>query len=316
MTRNDRSHPLLTEPEADCLGALRTTGFSQPRLAIAAKLDIKRTAAALRKLAKLGLAERNDSKVWFATPYGKACSFETIPDRPARRGRPPGPRRQRLLDLLERPMHGRTIARELGVTRQRVQQLLVDLHAQGRLALCDPKHPSWLVKRVDDESAVLSRDEERVLSALPREHATDAKRLRVAAGRLEGEVDPILAKLIADGFVEGFEGLRGDQIFRITAAGLEHPQYLQRKRRAPPPRLPVQSDRIRRVLQAMSDAGAVRTRDLRKLAQIPNRSATPLMQYLKRKQLVVKAGPAPLAPYSLTERGRATLAEMAPHEAA
>ena len=59
---------------------------------------------------------------------GATCRFETGPDR-SRRTQEPGPSSQRLLDLLDRPMTGSVIAEKLGVTRQRVRQLIVRLHA-------------------------------------------------------------------------------------------------------------------------------------------------------------------------------------------
>jgi hypothetical protein len=47
----------LRESQTACLVALRHRKCSTPRLAIEAKLDIKKTAAALRTLTQLGLAE-------------------------------------------------------------------------------------------------------------------------------------------------------------------------------------------------------------------------------------------------------------------
>ena len=339
MTSADQDIPVLTKSQADCLIVLRNPGFSVGRIAVAAKLDLKKAEAALRKLEELGLAEQDGSRLWLVTTQGETCSFEAVPDRREPRGRPPGPgaqlmldlpdrpvggptlaqpgySAQRLLDLLDRPMRGRALARELGVSRERVRQLLIELHAQGRISFGDPDHPSWLVRRADDETPILSREEERVLSALPREHATDTRRLRVAAGLSEGEVDLIVGNLIAAGFAEAREGLRGVRAFRITVAGLDHPQYVPSGRQAPPPRLPVQSDRVRTVLQTISDAGALRIRGVKDLTKIPQRSINALMQYLKRKRLVAKAGDRFDAPYCLTAQGRATLAEMTLRQAA
>ena len=154
-----------------------------------------------------------------------------------------------------------------------------------------------------------------MLSVLPPVRATELKR-EDHGKEPRREVERILENLIARGLVEAFEGLRGAQVFRIVVAGLEHPQYVQSQRRAPLPRLPVQSDRIRNVLQAISDAGALRIRDVKNLLRIPNTSVNALMQYLKRKELVVKAGHEYYASYALTERGRATLAEMTVRQAA
>jgi DNA-binding IclR family transcriptional regulator len=315
MTSRAQSTLVLTKPQADCLVALRNRKSLLSRIAIEAKLDLYATGTALFKLAELGLAEQNASKAWLATARGETCVFEPLPYRP-RKTTMPGPTARRLLDLLNRPMHGREIARKLGITSQGVWSLLIRLHAQGRVAFGDPDNPSWLIRRADDQSSILSYDEERVLSVLPPVRATDAGRLRVVLGLPRPEVERILENLIAQGFVDAFEGLRDTQVFRIAAAGLEHHQYVQSERCAPPPRLPVQSDRVRKVLQAISDAGALRIRDVKNLLRIQQSSLNALMQYLKRKQLVAKAGEQYSAPYVLTERGRATLAEMTLRQAA
>jgi len=214
-------------------------------------------------------------------------------------------------------MRGSVIAEKLGVTRQRVRQLIVSLHAQGRIAFGDPDNPFWIVMRVGDKSLVLSYDEERVLSALPRERAADAARIR-AAVRLpaSSKVEQILGRLIGGGLAEEFEGLRGVPVFRVTAAGLEHPQFAQSARRASGSRLPVHSDRVRSVLSAISDSGLLRIKEVAISLNSPHQSINALMQYLKRKRRVAKVGQEFDAPYSLTETGRATLAEMTLRHAA
>src|SRR5208282_5149439 len=236
----------------DCLMVLRNPGFSVGRIAVAAKLDLRKAEAAVRKLTELGFAEQGDSRLWLVTTQGETYSFQTTPDRRERRGR---------------PMSGRALARELGFSRERVRQLLLRLHAQGRIAFADPDHPSWLIKRADDESPVLFRDETRVLSALPLERAADVAGLTRATKLARGEVDRILEKLIDGGWVEALGGLNGAQAFRIAAAGLEHPQYVHTKRRLPPPHLPVRSDRVRTVLQTIADAEALRIRDVKHLTK-------------------------------------------------
>src|SRR5580693_3777380 len=210
----------LRESQSACLVALRHRKCSTPRLAIEAKLDIKKTAAALHTLTQLGLAEREGTRTWRTTARGATCRFETGPDRP-RLTQEPGPSSQRLLDLLDRPMTGSVIAEKLGVTRQRVRQLIVRLDALGRIAFGDPDDPFWIVMRAEDKSLVLSYDEERVLSALPRERAADAARMRAAARLPASKVEQILGRLIGGGLAEEFEGLRGVPVFRVTAAGLE-----------------------------------------------------------------------------------------------
>lgn len=81
MPQNFRSRLVLTGPQADCLAVLRTSGCSKSKIAIEAKLSIKQTDVALRRLAELGLAKPADNRLWIATSRGKTCRFETIPDR-------------------------------------------------------------------------------------------------------------------------------------------------------------------------------------------------------------------------------------------
>jgi Mn-dependent DtxR family transcriptional regulator len=314
MPPKSRSRLILTAPQADCLAVLRTAGCSKSKIAIEAKRSIKQTDAALGRLAELGLAERTSNRLWVATSWGKTCRFATILDRSDRSG-PTGPGAARVLDLLDRPMRGRAIARRLAITPQRVRQLLVSLHARGYVAFGDAQRPFWLVKRAGDERHVLSRDEERVLSALPLVFATDAHTIGVVTKLSESEVERTVENLIASGLAQAKEGVRRGRAFRITASGVEHPQY-DRRRQAPPERLPVRSDRVRRVLQEISDAGALRIREVCDRMQVPRQSINALMQYLKRKQLLTKAVAGGIAPYSLTEKGRATLAEMTLREAA
>ena len=73
-------------------------------------------------------------------------------------------------------MRGREIAEKLGVTDQRVRQLVIKLHAQGYVSFGDQVNAFWIVMRAGDKTRLLSRDEERVLSAIPLEYLADAKR--------------------------------------------------------------------------------------------------------------------------------------------
>jgi len=207
-------------------------------------------------------------------------------------------------------MRGNEIVERLGVTHQRVRQLVIKLHAQGRVTFGDPENPFWIIRLADDRTPLLSRDEEHVLSAIPREYVTNATKIRLAARVPENKVRKILGGLIASRFVEEFEGFQGNRVYRLTEAGKKHPQRDQSARRAAVPRLPVESDRVRKVLSTILDSGALRIRDLTDVLRIPRKSINALMQYLKRKHLVKKTGPEFAAPYSLTDEGRAALAEM------
>src|SRR6266540_4861796 len=171
----------LTHSQAACLIALRRCKDSKTKIAIEAKLDLIKTATALGALARLGLAKRNRVNKWHATARGKTCRYDTVPDRLRRNRAVPGAGGQRLLALLDRPMRGREIAEKLGATHQRVRQLVIKLHAQGHVSFCDQVNAFWLVMRAGDKTRFLSRDEERVLSAIPREYVTDAIKIRLAA---------------------------------------------------------------------------------------------------------------------------------------
>jgi len=307
---------LLTESQAACLIALRRRKDSQPKIAIEAKLDLKKTSTALHALTSLGLAKQAQTKKWHATARGKTARFKTVPDRARRNHGQPGPGGGRLLELLDRPMKGNEIVEQLGVTHQRVRQLLIKLHAQGRVAFGDLENPFWIVMRASDKTPLLSPDEERVLSAIPGDYATNVTKIRIVARMSEDDVQPILNRLIIRRLVEAFEGLQGNREYRITATGLKHPQRRHSGRQAKAPRLPVESDRVRNVLSAILDAGALRIRDVTDIVRTPRESTNALMQYLKRKDLVEKIGDEFNAPYTLTDKGHSALAEMTRRHAA
>jgi predicted transcriptional regulator len=139
---------------------------------------------------------------------------------------------------------------------------------------------------------------------------------RLAARMPENKVQQTLKRLIASRFVKACEGFPGNQLYRITASGLKHPQRDGSVHHAQAPRLPAESDRIRKVLSAILDAGALRIRDVTGILRVPHQSINALMQYLKQKHLVEKTGQEFNAPYSLTDEGRAVLAEMSLRHAA
>jgi predicted transcriptional regulator len=213
-------------------------------------------------------------------------------------------------------MKGNEIVEKLGVTHQRVRQLLIKLHAQGRVAFGDLENPFWIVMRASDKTPLLSPDEEHVLSAIPGYYATNVTKIRIVARMSEDDVQPMLNRLIIRRLVEAFEGLQGNREYRITATGLKHPQRRHPGRQAKAPRLPVESDRVRNVLSAILDAGALRIRDVTDIVRIPRESMNALMQYLKRKDLVEKIGDEFNAPYTLTDKGHSALAEMTRRHAA
>jgi len=307
----------LTRSQASCLIALRHGKYSKTTISIEAKLDLIETSAALAVLARLGLTRENTEKrTWHANPRGKACRYRLSAEGPRRKRGAPRGSGWRLLALLNRPRRGKEIAEKLGLSPQRVHQLVVKLHARGYLSVADPEHPLWLVMRAGDKTRLLSRKEERVLSAVPRAYVTDATKIRLAVGMADAVVAKTLEALLAAKLVESFEGLRGHQVYRVTLAGLNHPQRAPSARAAEEPRLPVESERVRNVLSAIARAGTLRGRDVAATLQIPRQSLNALMQYLKRKHMVEKTGRELYAPYSLTDTGRMALAEMTRRQAA
>jgi Mn-dependent DtxR family transcriptional regulator len=207
-------------------------------------------------------------------------------------------------------MRGNEIVEQLAVTHQRVRQLVIKLHAQGYVTFGDAANPFWIIRRTNDRTPLLSRDEERVLSAIPHDYVTNVVKIRLASRMPENAVREILSRLIANHFVEEFDGLQGNKVYRLSDTGHNHPQRDHSARRAVGPRLPVESDRIREVLLTISNSGALRIRDVTEVLGIPRKSINALMQYLKRKSLVKKTGSEFEAPYSLTSEGHAALAEM------
>jgi hypothetical protein len=104
---------------------------------------------------------------------------------------------------------------------------VIKLYAQGRVTFGDQENPFWIIRRADDRTPLLSRTEERVLSAIPREYVTNAAKIRLAARMPDNKVQKILVELIAGRFVEEFEGFQGIRVYRLTEAGKNHPNAIK-----------------------------------------------------------------------------------------
>lgn len=302
----------VTRSQARCLAALRAGKSSAVEIAAEAKVGRFAVVHALRALEAAGLAERSAPDLWRPTAAAEARRLAlTTRARPGQREQDPSPNGRRLLEMLAAPVEGRTIAKRLGVSRQGALNIIHRLHAQGHLKFGDPNDPSWIVMRATDDTPVLTRDETRVLSAMPAAYATDSAQLRRRTKLPEARVEQTLDRLARAGFVEAAGEFNGAALHRVTATGLAHPQKNTEIRDAEPPHLPVYSDRVQAVLAAIENAGALRIREVRDSLRLPQKSANALMQYLKRKKLVVKVGDWFEDPYVLTALGRITLAEMA-----
>ena len=312
----------LTESEAACLEAVRNGLESKTRIALAIKLDLITVNASLKGLqgAKL-VRQRSRRSPWRVTKRGESCAVEIVPDPDrGRRGRPrgtifPGSAAERLLAALDRPRHGDELLKLLGITRQRLHQLAVRFHADGRVRFGDPNRILHTIARMDDPSVLLSAIQERILSAMPEGFPTTASKLNaVAAWRVEPTL-AVLTTLQDQGLVEPAGTTRGQSLYGLTEQGKTHFQRRKPSRTAEPAGLEVRSDRVRSVLSLIEKYGEARARDVGVALGIPRQTLNALMQYLKRKGLVIKAGPTLHSPYTLTPRGLEVLKEMARKDA-
>jgi DNA-binding IclR family transcriptional regulator len=302
--------PVLTRSQAACLSALRDGKDSNTSIAIRTRLDLRKTTSSLRKLEELGLARRGEMKTWLVTVRGKKCHFRTVRETTRQGNKSLGPGLRRLLDALDRPMRGKELAKKMGVTKQNVHHHIVKLYSLGQIRLGDPERPLLIVSRINDETPLLSYEEERLLSAIPTGSATSAIKIKIATRLPEKQIQQLLRRLRAYGLIDVRDGLEGEIVFGLTTRGLSHPQRSERGRRANLPPLPLRSDRVVAVLSAILDAGALRIKDIGDRLGIPQDSTRALIQYLKRKKMVQKTDQTPYAPYSLTEKGIETLSEM------
>ena len=308
---------VLTKAQAACLRALRDGARSSNDVAVKTKFTLKTVFAALRASQCLGLAEQDPAREWHLTSQGETCLIDLpMRDRPREIDTTPSPNGRRLLELLDAPMEGRTIAQKLGVSRPGALNIVLRLHAQGHLKFGDLEDLHWTVMRADDDTPVLSRKQARVLSSVPSAYATNKVKISRAAKLAEAEVERALDRLIAVGFVEIVGEFNGATLYRSTAAEISHPQTRRDRPDAEPPHLPVHSDRVQTVLSAISGAGTLRIRDIRDRLGLPYQSMNSLMQYLKRKALIQKIDDLFDAPYGLTAMGRATLDGLAQRRAA
>jgi DNA-binding MarR family transcriptional regulator len=305
----------LTAPEVACLEALRSGTERKVLIALQVRLNLRQTSNALRRLAALDLASIDDRRTWHLTPRGKSADISIVPAARTRGRKPtvslaPGASAARLLALLDRPRRGAELSTLLGVTRQRVHQLVVALSAQGLIRFADPTFPTFVVALKDDPSTLLRPDQERVLSALPETEATTLSRIALVVHMPVGKLAAIAASLRAAALIEASGTATYGELYRLTAAGSAHWQRSANTRHADTPPLPFRSDRVRAVLSCLESQGPIRTRDLGRGLGISQTSINALMQYLKRRNTVRTHTDARHAPYELTSDGRQVLAAM------
>ena len=172
---------VLSRSQEACLSALRLGKCSLGRIAMTTALSIKKTNRALSALESLGLAERDRSPIteWRVTPRGKTCAFVLDGQESQQEDRhEPSATGRRLLDLLDRPIEGRTVAKTLGLSRQGALHVLRRLHRQGHVKFADPENPPGGCCAPMTTRLSLTWEHERILSALPGEYATDAVQIK------------------------------------------------------------------------------------------------------------------------------------------
>lgn len=305
----------LSAPEAACMEALRSGAERKVPIALRARLDLRQTSRALERLAALHLAISNDRHEWRLTPRGKMATISIAPGARKRGRKPvtaraPGAAAARLLALLDRPRRGTELMALLGVTRQRVHQLVVALSAFGLIRSADPNFPNFVIARKDDPSTLLRPDQERLLSAFPETKATTLSRIarvfQISAEKLAGIAESLCeAELIEKTGMATYGSL-----YRLTVAGAAHWQRSATAQLADTPPLPFRSDRVHAVLLFLESQGPIRTRDIGLALGVGQQTINALMQYLKRKNMVCSHSDARFAPYQLPPEGREILAAM------
>ena len=231
----------------------------------------------------------------------------------------PTPSEARLLALLDRPRHGSELGPLLGVTRERVRQLIASLLEHDVIRSGDPVHAVSVIARKDDPSLLLSMEQERLLNRFPDAEATRLSRIANLGHIPLGRIARIADALCAVELIETIGAAAGSALYRLTAAGAAHWQRSAGVIRAEPPPappLPVRSDRVHSVLADLESHGPTRTCDIGQRLGIAFQSLNALMQSLKRRRLVQNETGAWRAPYVLTDEGRKTLAALRRQEEA
>jgi hypothetical protein len=212
-----------TKSQAACLVALQHRKGSKAEIAILARLDLLKTAAALRV----------DAAGTSQTGPDESMAYDCVRENLSFRDRSGSTAAKQRCTRPWRPVPTRSFrsadarARDRGKIRGHPSKgapACDQAAPQGHVTFGDPETPLWIVMRTGEKTPFLSRDEERVLSAIPPEYATNATKIRRAARMPENRVQQALEHLIASRFFKAFEGFQGNQLYRITAAGLKHPQ--------------------------------------------------------------------------------------------
>ncbi len=305
----------LPSAEAACLQALRA-GFGRPTvIALRCGHSVERIGRALATLSDLHLAKKGEDGVWGLIERGGTVPVSVLPEAGTRGRKPlrtvvPGSTAARLLALLEKPRHRADLPGLLGVTRERVRQLVVSLSAAGLIRGPGSGDPIFALALAGDPVVLLTYAQERVSSAFGEEKPTTLSRLAAVAHRSPAVMAEIAEFLRDAGLIEQVGRTAYGELWRLTPAGRSHWQRSPDVAEAEEPPLMFRSGRVANVLAYLAEQGASRTIGVARALDIPPQSANALMQYLKRRGIVRVQSDAFRSPYVLTDEGRELLAAM------
>jgi DNA-binding MarR family transcriptional regulator len=266
-------------------------------------------------LASLDIAAIDANRTWYLTQTGQVVEVLIAP--PVRkRGRKPGTlspvggTAARLLALLDQPRHGAGLGALLGVTRQRVHQLILELLARDLIRSGDPNAPGFVVARKEDPTSLLPEDQERVLSAFPDSGPTTLPKIARVTHMDQRRNTTATEALREAGLIERSDTATLAGLYVLTAAGAAHWQRSATCRQADAPPPPFRSERVRSVLSLLETEGPTRTRDIGRRLDVSQTSINALMQYLRRRCMIRTQADVRRAPYELTPEGCEMLAAM------
>src|SRR3954453_10010739 len=149
----------LSPRAAACLDTLRTGSSRKMQIAQQAALTFPQTRQGLAELELLGLATTEAGRRWALTPTGERAPTSVATAMRGRRGPRSheargglGAGEARLLACLDRPRRGAELAGLLGVTRQRIHQLVIKLSARGVIRCALQTYPTFVVAAANDPS--------------------------------------------------------------------------------------------------------------------------------------------------------------------
>ena len=159
---------------------------------------------------------------------------------------------------------------------------------------------------------MLTRAEERVLSALPDLGNVSAGRISAICTHYRKHVENILERLCRYGLVAATTRRwrrRQTRMYHLTEAGRDHWQRHADLRRAQPiPPFP--SKRIYLVMRFVAENEPTKARNVSEALGTPYQATNALFQYFKRNKLAYRDRNKARQGYKLTDHGKCILAEL------